>query len=133
MAERLKRLPRRRWMAVAALLTGVVGLSAAGRAEMLPDPTRPPLAALPGGAAAQAQGGGEAVVQSVLISTARKEAIINGQTVPLGGHFGAARLIRIGEGEVVLQTGDVLKTLKLYPAVDKRAAQGKAAAKQPRR
>lgn len=132
MAECVKRLPRRRWMAVAAILTGV-SLSAAGRAEMLPDPTRPPLAALPGGAVAQEKVGGEAVLQSVLISSARKEAIINGQTVPLGGHFGAAKLIRIGEGEVVLQTGDVLKTLKLYPAVDKRAAQEKAAAKQPKR
>ncbi len=130
MAERLKRLPRRRWMAVAALLTGVV-LNPAGRAETLPDPTRPPLAALPGGAAAQEQGEGEAVLQSVLISPARKEAIISGQTVPLGGRFGAARLIGIGEGEVVLQTGDVLKTLKLYPAVDKRAAQEKSSAKQP--
>lgn len=127
MAERLKRLSRRRWM---ALLTGVA-LSAAGHAEALPDPTRPPLAALPGGAVAQEKGEGEAVLQSVLISSARKEAIINGQTVPLGGRFGAARLIRIGEGEVVLQTGDVLKTLKLYPAVDKRAAKEKAAAKQP--
>lgn len=126
----MKRLPRRRWMAVTALLTGVV-LSAAGRAETLPDPTRPQLAALPAGAVAQEKGEGEAVLQSVLISSARKEAIIDGQTVPLGGRFGAARLVRIGEGEVVLQTGGILKTLKLYPAVDKRAAKEKAAAKQP--
>lgn len=129
MAERLNRLP---WLLRTALLAGV-GLSAAGGAEMLPDPTRPPVAALSGTAALRQKGEGEAVLQAVLISPGRKEAMINGQTLPLGGYFGAARLVRIGEGEVVLETGGVLKTLKLYPAVDKRAAKEKTGAKQLKR
>lgn len=132
MAERLNRLPWLLQTAVAALLTGVC-LSAAGHAETLPDPTRPPAAALSGAAAPQEKGEGEAVLQAVLISPGRKEAMINGQTLSLGGRFGEARLIRIGEGEVVLETGGVLKTLKLYPAVDKRAAKEKNGAKQLKR
>ena len=107
--------------------------SAAVLAEDLPDPTRPALSELPAAAAVQEKGGGEPVLQSVLMSPTRKAAIINGQTVPLGGRFGEARLIRIGEGEVVLQTGDALKTLKLFPDVDKQAVKGKAGAKQPKR
>lgn len=132
MAERLKRLPQWRRMVAVALLVGG-GLSAAGHAEMLPDPTRPPVMALPGGSVTEAKGSGESVLQSVLISPGRKEAIIDGQTVPLGGRFRESRLIRIGEGEVVLQTGGALRTLKLYPAVDKRMVKEKAVAKQPRR
>jgi hypothetical protein len=94
-------------------------------AEVLPDPTRPPpafaaasgseQAALPGAAASP-------VLQSVLISPNRKSAIIGGKTVGIGDRYGDAQVVGIGEGEVVLKSGNKLRTLRLFPEVEKRKA-----------
>jgi MSHA biogenesis protein MshK len=97
----------------------VLGMSAAQAGE-LRDPTRPP--------AALYQGKGTAVssapqLQSVMISPQRRAAIINGQTVELGDTYGGARLIRVGESEVVLKDGGSVQVLKLFPFVDKRERQ----------
>lgn len=83
------------------------------------DPTQPP-GAVGGGADA-----GSAVVdgprlQSVLISPNRRVAVIGGQAVSLGGMYGEARVVRITESEVVLQTGQERRSLKLYPEIEKR-------------
>jgi MSHA biogenesis protein MshK len=90
-------------------------------AQALPDPTKPPsVIAVPlQGTAAAATSG--PVLQSVLLSPLRTEAIISGQRVKLGEKFGESVLIKVAEGEVVLRNGSELQTLKLYPAIDMQA------------
>jgi len=83
------------------------------------DPTQPPGASA--GVPDPAKGSPEGPrLQSVLISPNRRVAVIGGQTVPLGGLYGASRVVRITEGEVVLQTGQERQTLKLFSDVEKR-------------
>jgi MSHA biogenesis protein MshK len=114
MVKRLKLLR----ICVAAVLTGQIAFALA---EDLPDPTRPPseLAVAPAAAAAAAAG---PVLQSVLISSERKSAIISGKTVGIGDRYGDAQVVGIGEGEVVLKSGNKLHTLRLFPEVQKRKA-----------
>jgi MSHA biogenesis protein MshK len=86
-------------------------------AQGLADPTRPP--------SSSAQGGPDDApvgrqLQSVLLSSGRKIAVIDGNAVALGGMLGDARVVKITETEVVLKTGEETETLKLYPGVDKR-------------
>lgn len=106
---------------IGALSVGLSLLSA--NAQALPDPTRPSVgygASLAyGGYGAQQDG---PVLQSVMLSPRRKSAIISGVKVDLGEKYADARLIRISEGEVVLQRGGELQTLKLFPGVEKRTA-----------
>jgi len=92
-------------------------------ADVLPDPTRPPDAL--GGAPTVAAETETApvplpVLQSILLSATRKTAIISGQTVVLGEHFGTARLVLLTPSEAVLRTGDSLQVLKLFPDVEKK-------------
>jgi MSHA biogenesis protein MshK len=60
-------------------------------------------------------------LQSVLISTTRNVAVINGQTVPLGGKFRDATLTRITESGVELRSGSQIKVLRLFPQVEKKS------------
>jgi MSHA biogenesis protein MshK len=94
---------------------------------MMVDPTRPPAAfdRTQDVAASRAA----PVLQSVLIGSGRSEAIINGQTVKLGEKFGDARVIRITDTEVVLQTGKDLQTLRLFPSIEKRPTYSHAGTK----
>ena len=87
------------------------------QALALTDPTRPPGAVTPSPGAAV---GPRHPAQSVLLSSGRKLAIIDGITVPLGGMVGEARLVRITETEVTLKTGNETEALKLFPAIEKR-------------
>lgn len=83
------------------------------------DPTQPPGAT--GGAAGARPGEMDGPrLQSVLISPNRRVAVIGGQSVSLGGMYGEARVVRITESEVVLQTGQERRSLKLYPEIEKR-------------
>ena len=93
------------------------------RAENLPDPTRPPseLGAAAESGAAVPSGG--PLLQSVLISPRHKVAIISGNMVALGGMYGSARVVKISEGEVVLNEGGNLQTLRLFPGVEKKTSQ----------
>lgn len=98
-------------------------------AENLSDPTRPPASiglVEQGGAATEATG---PVLQSVLISSGRRVAVISGQNVKLGEKFGDARVVRITESEVVLKTGKDTQTLKLFPDVEKRRVSNQTRAK----
>jgi MSHA biogenesis protein MshK len=118
----------------AAALALALALLAGWGAQAAPfgDPTRPPGA----GAQAEAGGGDTALgprLQSVLIAPNRRVAVIDGQAVPLGGHYGDGRVIRITENEVVLQAGEERRTLKLFPDVDKRSARGRGPAAAPRK
>lgn len=86
-------------------------------AEDLNDPTRPPAAiAAPvtGSATVEAQPSG---LQSVIISKTRRAAIIDGETVELGGKHGDARLIEVNEGSVVLKSAKGRQVLTLFPDV----------------
>ena len=85
-------------------------------AEDLPDPTRPPASIfVPAGSEArdnQASG-----LHAIIISGIRRAAIIDGQTVELGGEHGGARLIEVNEGAVVLQRAQTRQVLTLFPGV----------------
>jgi MSHA biogenesis protein MshK len=115
--------------AVAGMLT-----AAQVNAQALVDPTRPPNAPAAGEVPGAAPGG--SLLQSILIASNRKLAIINGTTVALGGMVGEARVVRITETEVTLKKGDETEVLKLYPGVDKqpikRGARSARAGSPPR-
>jgi MSHA biogenesis protein MshK len=109
-------------MRAAALLVAL-GASSAGQAahaQSLLDPTRPPQS---GAASESASGAGPAAttrLQSVLLSPGRKLAVIDGQTVPLGGRVGDATVVEISPDHVVLRQGAEMRTLKLHPAAEKK-------------
>jgi MSHA biogenesis protein MshK len=86
-------------------------------AQPLADPTRPPNV-VQGAAAAEEAPANQ--LQSVLLSPTRKLAVINGETVPLGGKYRDATLVRITATEVVLKSGTQTETLKLFPGVEKK-------------
>ncbi len=109
------------WMVGAAATATMAGV----QAQALTDPTRPPGAqsAMPGTAAdAQDSAPAGTQLQSVLISSGRKLAVINGTTVALGGMVGEMKLVKITETEVTLKKGDETEVLKLFPGVEKRAS-----------
>ena len=109
-------------------------MPAVAAAQVMNDPTRPPVgqAAADPEAAGDAEGGG-AVLQSVMISPTRKAAIINGAMVKLGEKYGDAVLVKVAENEVVLKSGDASQVLKLYPGVEKREIAPVAAKSAPRK
>jgi MSHA biogenesis protein MshK len=111
-----------------AMLTATVVAMAGAQAQALTDPTRPPSAssALSASQAAPEETAGTQL-QSILMSSGRKVAVINGTMVPLGGMIGEARVVRITETQVVLKRGEETEVLKMYPGIDKRAVKRSAA------
>jgi hypothetical protein len=107
--------------AAAALL-----LSAGSTAQALTDPTRPPLELM---SAATAGAAPHTPLQSILLSSARKGAIINGQYVALGGTYGKAKLVKITATEVTLKSDQGLEVLQLYPPMEKPFAASGAGGK----
>jgi MSHA biogenesis protein MshK len=94
-------------------------------AQQLRDPTRPPNVL-----ASDVEADVEvrsSQLQSVLISRGRKLAVINGQTVPLGGSIGDAKLVRITETAVVLQRGEETETLRMFEGTEKKSSARQAA------
>ncbi len=87
-------------------------------AQGLSDPTRPQSA--PEERAASPAEVPASRLQSVLISPARKLAVIDGQTVALGGRIGDATVISIAPTQVILQAGATYQTLKLLPGIEKK-------------
>ena len=114
----------RRRLLRAILAIGTAAAAAGGTfAQTLSDPTKPPSGfSAEGGAALAAEPGAMLVLQSVLIGDTARSAIISGEHVLLGQKIGGSRLVKVGETEVVLLEGKARRTLKLFPAVDKRAA-----------
>jgi hypothetical protein len=111
-------------IALAGLVAAVAGAGVA--ADTLPDPTRPPsfLFEAPGAAATAAEGAGSGyVLQSVLIGPGRRSAIISGRQMGVGDRMGDFTVVRIDDTEVLLRGAEGAHTLKLFPGVDKRAAQ----------
>ena len=76
------------------------------QADGLKDPTQPPasLSAETTNANGQAVG---PVLQSVMLGSQYRAAIINGQKVMLGGKYENATLIKINEREAVLRNSDM--------------------------
>jgi MSHA biogenesis protein MshK len=85
-------------------------------AEELHDPTRPPtdiyMPVVAGEAAPLPAG-----LQSIIISKTRRAAIIDGETVELGGKYGDAKLIEVNRGGVVLRGAQGRQVLTLFPDV----------------
>lgn len=113
-----------RLIAHGAALVVALGASSAGqaaRAQTLADPMRPPQASTAERPAQSVQGEplapGASRLQSILISPARRLAVIDGAVVPLGGRVGDATVIAITEAGVVLKKGEQRETLNLYPSV----------------
>ncbi|HMJ50082.1 MAG TPA: hypothetical protein VK440_05920 [Burkholderiales bacterium] len=91
------------------------------RAENPPDPTRPPMVVE--GPPSSGAFASSLVLQSVFISPRLKVAIINGEPVKLGDSYGSAKVVKISESGVVLDTDGKLQTLKLFPSVEKKPPQ----------
>jgi MSHA biogenesis protein MshK len=113
-------------MRLARIFCGLVtGLAAAqaiavdAAAQGFADPTRPPYGGAGGDVRETPVAGPE--LQSVLISPTRNVAVINGQTVPLGGKFRDATLTRITASGVELRNGSRVEKLSLFPQVDKKS------------
>jgi MSHA biogenesis protein MshK len=108
----------------ALLAAGALGAADAGP---LTDPTRPPamLTGAGAGPVASAPPAGP-VLQSVLIARhpgGRQVAVIDGETVRLGGAFHGAILVRLSETEVELQRGPRRQVLKLFAAPGPKTTQ----------
>jgi len=101
------------------LTAGVAGHACA---QALSDPTRPPDAFRPplGSAPAAPVASQFSSQPVVILSSDRRQITINGQTAKIGGRLGNAKVIRISDAEVVLQSTDGTETIKLYGAVEKK-------------
>ncbi|MDO8294734.1 MAG: hypothetical protein Q7T29_17990 [Gallionella sp.] len=110
-----------------AILVLIVALfSVAAAAEELPDPTRPPVS-LTAPVVAPVSGVPEirpARLQSILISKTRRAAIIDGESVELGGKYGDAKLIEVNEGSIVLRGAQGRQVMTLFPDVKITGKQG---------
>jgi MSHA biogenesis protein MshK len=88
-------------------------------ADVLVDPTLPPAVLAAPDASGSAAAG--PVLQSVMMGTGRKAAMISGQMVAVGEKFGDATLLRVTETSAVLRNPDMsLQTLQMHPAVEKK-------------
>lgn len=98
------------------MLGFVVPLAVGAQGAGLVDPTRPP-------DVSSAQAKSEAAVtagprlQSVLISPARRIAVISGKTLALGEKYGDATVVSITETTVRLRSASEVQTLHLFPEV----------------
>ena len=108
-------------MLLAALLLSAPQIAAA---EPLPDPTRPAIDLNSSGASDAADFVPDDAVprglQSTIISPKYRAAIINGETVNLGGKYGDSRLVEVRENSVVLQNAQGRRVLELFPKVSIR-------------
>jgi hypothetical protein len=85
-------------------------------AQSMTDPTRPHGAS---DAGADVEALNAPVLQSIMITGNRRAAIISGKRVELGERYGAARVMKITENEVVLRSAAGTEVLKMYPKVHK--------------
>ena len=105
---------------MAARLTGLAlapALASPLAAATLPDPTAPPAMA---DAAAGTQAAAAAPLTAIRAQGRQRLAVIGGQEVAVGGRYQDARVVRIGETEVVLRRGAETMVLKLHPEAEKQ-------------
>ncbi len=99
------------------LTTLLLCLPQLAAAEPLLDPTRPAID-LSTDAGDQAPGtAAPKGLQSTIISPQYRAAIINGETVRLGGKSGDSRLVEVREDSVVLQNAHGRRVMELFPRV----------------
>ena len=107
--------------AIAGCIGGLLSLSLAAplSAEELPDPTRPPVSVMAPSDIPVQEPSKPAGLQSVIISKGRSAAIIDGQTIELGGKYGDVRLIEVNDTGVILQgaRGKGRRVMTLFPGV----------------
>ncbi len=89
-------------------------LAAFGDACAVTDPTRPTDPAAFFGTRTAADGSAWSL-QSILLASDRRIAVINGKRVQEGDRVGSARVIRIRDSQVLLETGGRRLTLHLLP------------------
>jgi MSHA biogenesis protein MshK len=96
------------------------------QAEALKDPTQPPASLSSEITNENAQATGP-VLQSVMLGSQYRAAIINGKKVMLGGKYENATLIKINEREAVLRNSDMTtQTLAMdYVEIKKPSRQSK--------
>jgi len=106
---------------LSAILLSVPQLAAA---DPLPDPTRPAIDLNSSGTGGAADVVPDETVsrglQSVIISPKYRAAIINGETVAVGGKYGDSTLVEVRENSVVLQNAKGRRVLELFPKVSIR-------------
>jgi hypothetical protein len=103
-------------------------------AEDLPDPMRPAVAAAKSDSDQAGAAVGDLVLQSVLVSSQRRVAVISGQVVPLGGRIDAWRLVRLTESQAWLRGPEGERMLDLYGAAARQLVKSAPVAplKRPR-
>ena len=88
-----------------------------------PDPMRPPSFVHVAPADSLAAPTGASVLQTIILRRKGKPlAVINGETVELGGRIGDARLVKLSDNEAVLQGPRGRESLRLTPAAGKNLA-----------
>lgn len=87
----------------------------------LADPTRPPGF---GGAAAAIRPSAPLVVTSILVSSGRKIAVIDGRSVKVGDSIGGARVLEIAPDTVLVRTRTGTAELRLALPSVKKATPG---------
>jgi MSHA biogenesis protein MshK len=93
--------------------------------ELLPDPTKPAVDLSSKGSGTGGAGSSDAavpvvvkeVLQSVIISPQYRAAVINDETVILGGKFRGATLTEVRESSVLLVDAQGKRVLELFPGV----------------
>lgn len=91
-------------------------------AEVLKDPTQPPASFSGNATAEEGQVASGPVLQSVMIGSQYRAAIINGKKVMLGSKYEQATLIRLNEHEAILRNPDMTtQTLAMDYAGIKKA------------
>jgi len=101
-------------------LLGAMFCAAAVAAEALPDPTRPAFELIPGPESGEAAVAPAAPLglQSVILSSKREAAIINGVEVEVGQKYGDAVLTVVNETCVVLMGPRGRQVMHMFPTVN---------------
>jgi MSHA biogenesis protein MshK len=113
------------WLGRLCVMLAWWGMPAWAAAETLPDPTRPPPGIRGGeGGETHAETSAEPErkgLQVIIIAPNRRAAIIDGQTVELGGRYHGAKLIEVNEGALVLRDAHGKRTvITMFPKVGVR-------------
>lgn len=114
------------------LLAAMAAMAAVGGAvAQVPDPTRPPPAAMTPELAGSLAMPVESGVQTVILRPGGKSAaVINGKYVSVGDMVGDKRVQKISESEVVLKGPGGREVIKVMPAIEKVPARKTVAAKR---
>lgn len=99
--------------------------TSAASAQNLPDPTRPPaslaIEEAKDAPSADEKAAAPAGFQTVILRKGKKPvAIINGESVELGGKLGDARLVKLTDSEAVLQGESGKEVFHLTPGIERK-------------